>query len=375
MILLYYLLALVPIAVGGVFWWRSVHRNGEVVWYEWLIGSAVALLTSGACHLLAIQGLTSDVETWSGQLDHATFHPEWVERYTREHSSGSGKNRRTWTTTHYRTHHERWETTSTLGDVYGITSGFFDELRVKFGSRNLEAEHVYKSGFSSGDNHVYHARNQTGYVYPVTTLRRWSNRVKASPSLFSFSIPPPGAPVFPWPDNPDWRQSDRLVGTAAELFDRREFDLLNSRLGPTKRVNLIFVGWPDGTGVEASGYQEAAWVGGKKNDLVVCFAGMAPGKPAQWSKVFGWTESDLCKRNIESLFITHPPSDLLLGMVEQEVQKTYVIKDWAKFSYLRVEPPPWTLGMLIVAMVATQTALWWFFHTNEMTGRRRGFYA
>jgi hypothetical protein len=362
---IFYLLAVVPLLVGGYFWYKS----HEVVWQEWLGGSAAGFLTAGIFHVLAITGMTGDVETWSGQIDTATFHPEWVERYTvtHHHSSGTGKNRRTWTTTEtkYRTHHEHWTAETTVDDTHEITEAFFREIVNNFGG-GTETRKVHKTGFHSGDPNVYVANNRTGYVYPVTTRRSWENRVKAAPSLFSYTKVPTNVAVHPWPSNPDWRVSERLVGTASVLFDKREFDLMNSRLGPVKRVNVIMVGWTKEP-AEISQYQEAAWIGGKKNDLVICFGGMTTSRPATWSRVFGWTESELCKRNLASIMLRPMDANLRLAEIEKEIERNYRLKDWSKFDYITIEPPTWSYFVYIFVLAGSQVGLYVFFHRNEFS--------
>ncbi len=361
---LFYLLAVLPVGIGGYLW----YRNHEVVWQEWLGASAAGFLTAGVFHAVAISGMTGDVETWSGQIEQATHHPRWVERYTvtHHHSSGTGKNRRTWTTTEtkYRTHHEHWTAKTTLDDTHEITESFYDEIRNRFGG-NLTTEQPHKSGFHSGDRNVYVAYNATGYVYPVTTRRSWENRIKAAPSLFSYTKVPTNVAVFPWPTNPDWRQSDRLLGTAAVLYDIREFDLMNSRLGPDKHVNVIMVGWRN-EGSDIAQWQEAAWLGGKKNDLVLCFGGLTNRAPA-WSRVFGWTESEICKRNLETILLQAATPNGMLAAIEKEIRANYKAKDWSKFDYITVEPPGWAYVVYVIILAGSQAGLYVFFHRNDFS--------
>lgn len=368
---LFYFLALIPTGIGGYLW----YRNHEVVWQEWLGGAAAALLTAALFHVLAVSGMTSDIETWSGQIEKATHHPRWVERYTvtHHHSSGTGKNKRTWTTTEtkYRTHPEHWTAETTLGTEHEITEEFYREIKSQFGGV-ATTEQPHKSGFSSGDRNTYVVYNATGYVHPTTTLRHWENRIKAAPSLFSFAKVPTNVVVHPWPRNPDWRESDRLLGTAELFYDRREFDLMNSRLGPAKHVNVIMVGFLDAD-PKIAHWQEAAWVGGKKNDLVLCFGRATREKPAQWSYVFGWSESELCKRNLETLLIKEPPSLALLARLEHEIVYNYVAKDWSKFDYITVEPPGWTYWVFFLVMAGSQSGLYVLFHRNDVFKRTPHF--
>jgi len=110
-------------------------------------------------------------------------------------------------------------------------------------------------------------------------------------------------------------------------------------------------------------YQEAAWVGGKKNDLVICFGG-GPEKPT-WVSVFGWTEKEDCKRNIESLVLQKGFVKDVLPEIEKEVVANYQIKDWSKFDYLEIEPGFLAYVIILVVFLVTQGGIWWFAFTNE----------
>ena len=60
----FYVLSLIPVAIGAILWLK----NDEIVWWEWLVGSAVGFVVAALLHLIAFTGMTHDVETWSGQI-------------------------------------------------------------------------------------------------------------------------------------------------------------------------------------------------------------------------------------------------------------------------------------------------------------------
>ena len=105
--------------------------------------------------------------------------------------------------------------------------------------------HFFSSLIDGGDNNIYSTRNATGYIYPVTCERHFENKIKAAPSVFSFAKVPQGVPVHPWPKNPDWMHSGRLIGVndnvanwKSQLFDRnvrqrwmRQYQQMMGQLG------------------------------------------------------------------------------------------------------------------------------------------------
>jgi len=364
---LFYLVALLPIAIGAALW----YFDKEIVWWEWLIGCGTALLLAAIFHGVSLWGMTDDTETWSSYVIKATHHPEWVEKYYVTVEHGSGKHKYTTREPRWTTHHEFWD----ADDQYvshEITQTFFEEIRRNF--KNFVTEQPYKSGFDSGDRNIYVTYNKTGFIYPTTSLHHWANKVKAAPTVFTFAHVSTNIAVYAWPENPDWRISERLLGTASVLFSQLEFDRMNARLGPTKKVNVIFVGFSDKDSTYGQ-YQEAKWLGGKKNDLVVAFGGMTKNHPATWVHVFGWSESFLAKRNIETLFTKYPASPELLTLVEQEVNARYQIKEWKKFDYITVEPPTWSYVVFFIVLTLVQGILYFVFHTNQESKDRFGSYA
>jgi len=352
---LLYLMACIPIGLGALLWVMS----RKVVWWEWLAGAALALATAGIGHVLIIRGMTADEETWSGTVVRVVHHPQWVEEYQQAHTRtvGSGKNQRTETyyTTEHRTHPERWVAHADFGtreEELSADRAFYAEMKGRWGGAPCERTVPGdRPGFDSGDRNDYVLTPITPYIVPAVVPMRFENRVKAAPSVFSYAQVPPDANVYAYPAIRDWRESRRLLGSAAAAIPIRDWDLLNARLGPRKKVNLILAGF----GAEDSGIaqlQEAKWIGGKKNDLVLCYGG-SPATPS-WSYVFGWTESELVKRNLETILLRGPIDPTLLPKIEAEVTANYELKDWSKFDYISLEPPWWSYLVVLLVMAATQ---------------------
>jgi len=359
---LFYLLSIIPLLVGAYLW----ATDREVVWWEWVLGFALSIFMAATFHFFALWGMPADVETGSGQISRAVFYPRWVEEYQEAHTrtvsdGDGGTTTETYYTTEHRTHEEYWEAETTLGDSHRIDENFFNEISRNF--KCLDTEYMYKSGFDSGDHNIYVAANKTGYVYPVTATRSFENRIKAAPTVFSFPKPPKHAQTFPYPRPTDWLMSNRLLGTAASSINMLAFDRMQAALGPVKHVNVIIVGFGDTDDIAAQ-WQRAAWVGGKKNDLVVCYGGSDMLHPT-WVNVFGWSESDVAKRKIETLFLTEPVTTDILPKLQNIIMAEYVPKDWHKFDYITITPPTWAYVVYFFVMVASQFGFWFWARSNS----------
>ncbi len=351
-----YLIAILP-AIVGIFLYIF---SDKVIWLEWLGSTAIAFLCSAVIHFMIITSMCGDVETWSGQISKSVHYPRWVEEYIQVHTSTDSKGKtRVWTTVEHRTHSEHWEAETTIGDEHEISESFFKEISRNF--NNLTTEKPYKSGFDSGDPNIYAAYNKSGFVYPITGIRHWKNKIKASPSVFSFSKVPKDIPVYEYPPNDDWLKSDRLLGNVP--INISEFDKMNTRLGPHKRVNVIIVYFANKDS-SISKWQQSKWIGGKKNDLVICYGGQKNNK-ADWAFCFGWTEREQVKKNLETIFLENKIDNNLIPIIEQEIKNNYLIKDWTKLDYITIYPPIWSYWVLIILMIITQGVFWYWANTND----------
>ena len=373
---------MVPLIIGGILF----IFNKEVHWGEWIMGGAAAFILAAIMHSVAIFGMTADVETWSGQIVESREYSAWHEYYeyavyrteyyteTESYTDSNGQTQ-TRTVTHSRQVFDHWEPTSrwhniswecysNLSTSYGIDEKFHKHLEVKFNDRHpvpgqrTTGEH--NSRMIGGDPNDYVASNKTGWVQPITKKMAFENRIKAAPSVFSFVKPPPNT-VFAYPENNHPFISNRLLGSAA-LIDVLAFDQMNARLGPRKLVNVVMVGFND-KGSEYGQMQQAEWIGGKKNDIVITFGGS--NKKPSWAFVFGWTEKDIVKRNIESIILEHGAVTETLPLIEEEIKKNYALKDWSRFDYIQIQPPTWSYVTFICLMIVTQGGIWYFFMNNE----------
>lgn len=257
---LFYIFSLIPLIIGLFIWIRS----DKVVWQEWLGASVVAFLVSATFHLIAAKGMTTDFETWSGQVTEVRHIPRWREYYeeavykteyyedteTRTRTVGSGKNRRTefytvkvkksrrvfdhWES-HRRWHEDKWSCKTDLNQSFSISEQDYKRIVSRFGKfetavgRRTTSEHA--SRFIDGDPNDYLGVNINHWCEPVTDSRFFENKVKACPSVFSFIKVPTNISVFSYPKNENVFSSDRLLGLARTQINPLRFDQLNSRLG------------------------------------------------------------------------------------------------------------------------------------------------
>lgn len=359
----FYLLALLPLVIGGMLWALSK----KVVWQEWAISFGLSLLTAVIMHGIAYYGQTSDIQTLSGQIEKAIYYPEYVEEYHYTTTHKVGKSSITVVHTAYRTHNQYWQAYSNIDTSYLISKEKFEEMRLNF--NNFNTENGNRVGFYSGDNNIYTSYNKTGYIYPITKVTSWENKLKAAPTTFSFAPVSKSAPVYDWPENPDPWASNRLIGQNINI-SVLEWDRMNARLGPSKKVNAILIGFGNKL-EEVAELQRAKFLGGKKNDIILTF-GMNNGK-VTWSKVFGWSDAEIVKSNLASILLENPIDNKIISLIEQEIKKNYKIKDWTKFDYITVEPRPVHYIVAVIITFISQIIFWIVAYCNDIT--KEDFYS
>jgi hypothetical protein len=372
-----YAIAALPLIIGLLIW---IHDK-DILWFEWLGSFVIALAIAAIFNAVIVSGMVNDIETWSGQITKAVYTPEWVEEYEQEHTikDSDGNVTMRWYTTEHRTHWPTWSAYASFGkknNSYVIDETSYKWIVQVFGQETKEKG--WRCGYDRsrskpGSEYDYIAVNKTGFVIPVSMTVDFENRVKAAPSVFSFvKVPKDTKGLFEWPRTTNSFASNRLLGLAKKDIDLFAFDQMSSRLGPTKKVNTIIIGW-DSTKYDSSiaQYQEAKWIGGKKNDLVLCY-GKRPDGTTEWAYVFGWTEKADVKINLQTILMDNKVATDLIPKIEQEIAANYELKDWDKFNYLTVEPPQKSYIWLFVIMILVQIPYWFIMKTNYATKENGG---
>jgi hypothetical protein len=318
-------------------------------------------------------GQVGDYETWSGKIVQARFFPAWKEyyeyavyrtEYTYDSDgkvSGSYQVFDHWEPT-TRWHSEHWEAYSNIDTTYSITKARYNYFVKIFGNeRSIKGDRTtseHASRMIAGDPKDYLTILTSDFVEPITSVKYFENRIKAAPSIFNFLEVPKEMAVFEYPGNQNAWISNRLLGNAPKHLSIRKWDEMCARLGPIKRLNVIFVGF-DSSDTMLAEWQKSKWMGGKKNDLVIC-------KGPNWCKVFGWSESDICKRNIETLILQNKLDDAILPLIEKEIMDNYKKREFTEdFAYLTVEPQVHHWITFIVILFLSQGALYFYFHRED----------
>ena len=360
---IYYLLALIPVIIGGII--LMVSNNKETSIKQWIFGSIAAFIVAGMIHAMTVYGMTQDLEVWTGEISNAIYYPHWVNTYEEAHHTydSDGNISMTW----YTTEHDNMDNYSEMNVSFGsgvveamrIDNNYFEQLSRKFNNRSFSTP--FKSRFYSGDRNVYHTFNKDKLCIPITIEKSFKNRVKASPSSFSFEKVPANIPAFDYPYSKNVYRSNRLVGDAANKLDIGLFDQLNSRVGRLKKGNVIVVGFnsPDS---KLGDYQRDKWLSGKKNDIVICYGvgtleyGVTN---VVWTKAFSWGDDNKkLLGNLEKMFKEEPINNSVLPKMEKEIFNNFKKMEWSKLDYIKISPSPMWYWIYGIVMLISQIVIW-----------------
>ena len=366
-----YLIALFPVVLSLV---MATFSKGKITLKEWMSGAIGAFVCALLMHLFSWMGRTNDFEIWSGSVISVIHEPSWRARWeetdyiripTGRDSNGFTTYTRVPCGSHYEysTHNEKYYVQTDLDQIIYIDKTFADDISSKFGDWNPQK--WTRNNFYEGDPNRYVAGNKTGWLQPVTKRYDFENRAKAAPSRFSFKKVPENIRVFKYPENNNAFKSDRIMGTARQTFDSLAFDQLCSRIGPTKNVNLIIIGFGEEE-QEIVSWQRSAWYGGKKNDLVLCYGGQDPLNP-EWVSVFGWSQ-ELVEKPLLDLMASSTMDSTILPKIEKIIMEKYVAADWdSMMKRVDVEMPAWSWIVMIGFILVSQGGYYFWAWKNELT--------
>lgn len=331
----------------------------EIAWQELCIIVTAQVVVAGASAGLCYSSNVADTEIWNGhvtgkhQVSVSCEHS--YQCNCRQVCSGSGKNQtcsQQCDTCYEHTNDWDWRVTESTGD-------------------EVDIERVDRRGSDMPPRF-----NRVVVGEPSASEHSYKNYVKASPdTLFRHQgLKEKYAAALPaYPGNVyDYYRIDRLVQVGTHVPDvvNWNFDLakLNAELGAPSQVNIIVVlvqNQPD----DYYDALEEAWIGGKKNDVVLVASLDAERKP-QWARVMAWTVNPIFKVKLRDAIMAAPVLErwTATDALRATITAYHHRKPMADFEYLESSITPsgteWALTLLIGFLVAG--GLTWYFQVNEV---------
>lgn len=310
-----------------------------------------------------------DVEVINGQVER-----KYSEKVSCEHSytcncrttcTGAGSSKscsQTCDTCYEHSYDIDWILKTTVGNIEVPRVDSRGTTEPQRFSRALVGDPVAKT-------HIY-----TNYVKAASSSLFNTSVEKAAVAQFSALVPAYPSKVF------DLHYVNRVLTQGVSLPDLEAWNLeLANRLrelGPRKQANIVVL-FTQQTNPEYATAVRAAWLGGKKNDVVVVIG--APQYPAiQWVRVVSWTDKELFKVQLRDALLALKTVDRakVLDTISEHVDKQFVRKQMKDFEYLSfdITPPTWMLVILaLVSVGASVGASIWLARENVLGGSYSSF--
>lgn len=332
-------LLLVPL---GVLFASRVIWPHKITWKELALGAAIIFVLMGLVYATGTYRATGDVEIWNGEITN-----KQKVKVSCEHSydcfcvtscSGSGQNRQC---------HEVCQT------CYDHTNDWDWRVMTNLGDFNISR--IDRRGADEPPRW-----SQVAIGQPVAEERRYTNYVRAVPeSLFLDEAVPDStfAGMIPaYPRVYDYHYADRVHAMGVKLPDQKQWslDLANilKKLGPAKQVNvqIIFVNTPDQSYRHAV---ERAWLGGKKNDVVL-IVGVVEYPKIAWVDIMTFalnSGNELFQVSLRDAIteIGVVDREKFMGVITEQVMTKYDRPHMRDYEYLKDEmkPPVWVIILCI----------------------------
>lgn len=350
------LLLLVPIAVGigGFFLGKKRITPREAVGQIAIVG----VLIVGGYYLTRWAGI-QDTELWNGRIASKPSGSEHCchsyECNCRTVCSGAGKDRKCdrKCDTCYRHSSDYWfkaitDNNETVYDDDCETSTPSFWTKIQIGDPTV-VEHRFT-------NYVL---ADPGAIIPEAKRTEFEAKLPAYPKIFA-----------------GWK-ARRLIfaGLTHERADVLDWKLseINADLGKKKQVNMIVVVVREADPQYFDALR-AAWLGGKKNDVVLVIG--VPEYPAiAWTRVMAWNRAtgseDAFRGGLEAriLALNTFDGDAVLDGFAHEVERAYERRAFSELDYLmaRAKPPVWALIVMVVVGLLASGGLQHRFWHNRST--------
>lgn len=335
----------------------------QTVWWEYLLVALPSFLLIFGMRLIMVSYNTSANEYWGDYVDHVQHYDHWDEWITKtcsyESCSGSGKDK-TCTTVYYdcsyrEDHPEYWTKVTEKGKEIVIDETEYNKLVRQFHSRQQFVEMSRDFYRIDGDAQRYDWLKDTASTEPMITEHRYTNKVKASNSLFKFEKITPAQvkqwQLYEYPEVTDYHQATVIGSTQPAEKTQRKFDYINGFFGPEKQVHLFIIFYKNKP-YEVVHKQLSYWSGGGKNELIIYIGTDAAGK-MQWYDATSWMDKPECTSRIKTYLSgqTTVNLDSLADFLIPTVHQHWARKHFKDFDYIHVEVTPTQLTWIFITLL------------------------
>jgi len=227
-------------------------------------------------------------------------------------------------------------------DVYATTGMTQDEFSVDTIDRQGLQEPPRWTAFKGGDPFMENISYDNYVKANADTIYKSHGNADQFKALI---------PAYPEGVSDYHTHLDRMIMVGASLPDladwNRDLTTLNCSIGPVKQCNIIMVvtqGQPESYYYGLS----EAWLGGKKNDIIV-MVDLNPDGTIQWTNTISWAKNDIMRVKLRDDILAVGKMDrvAVMGILNNNISQHFIRKRMREFKYLDS------------AIILTNTEFWW----------------
>jgi hypothetical protein len=348
----------------------------KITWWELMLPILAGLVLISIFRFTGKKIMVSDTDYRGSLIVEARYYEPWstwVDRTCTStcccDSKGNNCTTTTYDCSYCEDHDAKYEVLDDKGHKWSVSAAKYEELKKRWSSIPTFVElnrSIDKHGSCGVDGDMYYVRwnGQVATSEAATVEVSYTNKIQATKSAFNFtSIDHKTAKKMGLYDYPElfdqYRQTailglDTIMKGAQADSIKRLYEFGNGYYGPHKRVK-IFVLLYYNKPIDIAFHQEAYWIGGNHNELVVCIGLDKISKEIQWVKPFTWADN---KRVIvdtrEEIFRSKTfDARLVYGAIARSVESFFAPKSFKDFNYLTVDLPTWatiTVWLLVLSL-------------------------
>ena len=347
------LLLLIPLSIPLIF---KYFCHTTITWKEWAVQSLIVIVCVSAMYQIGIYNKTTDTEVWNGQVT-----GKEKKRVSCEHSYSCNC-----------VSYPCGKSTCTTCQTY-YDHSYDNDWRVYTNIGNFNINRLDSQGLKLPPRWTVVQKGQ-----PVSDTHRFENFIKATPhSLFNAATANKDKFVKLIPEYPskiyDYQYIDRVFAMGVNVPIQKklnhELAMILRQLGPNKQANaiVVIVGTGDQSYIHAL---ESAWLGGKKNDVVVII-GTTNYPDIAWVEIMSWTKEELFKVQLrDAIYDLKKIDTSVIKTMDEHIGRSFVRRPWKDFDYLEkdVEPSVKVLFIILFINILISCGITYWFHRKDVFG-------
>lgn len=344
-----FLAFVIPFIVAIFLFWK--YRK-ETVWWEYIVLIVPSTLIAILIKFCMVSYEVSSTEYLGSYVNKITHYDDWdewiVKRCTRQVACGRTPKGRTiyrsesYDCSYKQNHDDEWYMTDNSNNDIEIGKDEFHRIKNIWKTPEVFLDmnrHYYTK---DGDAQYYTWDNNENTIRTLTKTHKYENKVKVSKSVFNFeSISEKEAKelnLFDYPEIKNYDQNPVLGYKRNNSLDTKKVQYINGMYGKTNQFRLYMICFYN-QNMDIAFKQKSYWVGGNKNEFVVCVGLDSLTNKVLWSKAFSWEDKPTLETYTEQYFVGEEYFNIskYCDWLKPRIASQWKRKNFEDFDYLKVE--------------------------------------